>query len=141
MEAASEDDDFDADGFDAKDLPEYDEEYAPVTRHKSSLTMYVRSLTNTSDAQFEDYSRKLADIIPNFNLEFKDHSRLQSDPVNCPSELTDPFQLASSLSYSQALSGQIPEEEEEMDDDELLKSLYSIEEDNNRPENYTVSEL
>ena len=50
MEAASEDDDFDADGFDAKDLPEYDEEYAPVTRHKSSLTMYVRSLTNTSDA-------------------------------------------------------------------------------------------
>ena len=56
-----------------KDLPEYDEIFAPVVRHQSSLTVYVRSLDGINSERFGEYERKLKDIIPNFEVEMAGH--------------------------------------------------------------------
>ena len=105
---------------DLSDLPVYDEEYTPVTRHQLSLTMFVRNLENLTDDMFGEHLAKLTLMVPDHALEFADHERLMHDPAECPADDVDPFEQNDAISYTNALTG---EQEEQQDEADLFLSL------------------
>ena len=88
--------------IDRSDLPIYDEVYQPETKHKIGLTVFVRNLSQTSDQDMDSYLQQLSGIFPENKFEriSASHNRLYHDEVDCPAEEIDPFELASSRSYT-----------------------------------------
>ena len=109
--------------IDLTDLPVYDEEYTPSMRHRLTLTMFVRNLESLTDDMFGEHLAKLSMMVPEHALEFPEHARITHDGDFCPPEDVDPFEQPDGISYTQALTQQMSEEQDEED---LMKDLYSL---------------